>query len=122
MTQKAIRYEFMTESTLTEMYSAVEAEVQIPGDSTTLLRKDFICRLKIADRVQLCTRYCGSFPLIYCLILLCAVQLVVCGQALSHCVKCTVEDIMKHWHSDMRNIYVLKDGDFSFSSVFILSQ
>lgn len=114
MTQKAIRYEFMTESTLTEMYSAIEAEVQIPGDSTTLLRKDFISRLKIADRVHR-IHCCGSFPfMLYCLVLLCGVQLVVCGQALSHCVKCTVEDIMKHWHSDMSHIYVLKDGEYSF--------
>lgn len=48
--------------------------------------------------------------------LLCILQLIVCGQALSHCVKCTVEDIAEHWENqggdraDLSRLYVLEDG------------
>ncbi len=40
-----------TESHLTEMYSALEAEVVLPSDPTTMLNKELLGRLKIADQV-----------------------------------------------------------------------
>jgi hypothetical protein len=53
---------------------------------------------------------------VYLLLLLLLVQLLVCGQALSHCVNMTVRDIVDHWkqsghHKDeLHRIYILEDG------------
>ena len=37
-------------------------------------------------------------------------QLVVCGQALSHCVNFTLRDIVDNWRNDPSSIYLLEDG------------
>eukprot|EP01034_Spumella_vulgaris_P034252 gene34252-42237_t len=65
------------ENNLTEMYSAIEAEVPIPSDPRTEQNVPLMHRLKRAKKV------------------------VVCGQALSHCVNYTTRDILKYW--DPRN-------------------
>lgn len=85
-TAKSINFIHKTQNTLTEMYSALEAEVPIPNDPTTMLNKDFLNRLKIAD------------------------QLLICGQAKSHCVNFTTRDILKHWTKDKQRICILEDG------------
>lgn len=37
-------------------------------------------------------------------------KLIICGQALSHCVNYTIRDIISHWPKDrMDNIIILKD-------------
>jgi len=36
------------------------------------------------------------------------VQLVVCGQALSHCVKYTVNDILSQWNKEKSRIIILE--------------
>jgi hypothetical protein len=46
-------------------------------------------------------------------------QLIICGQALSHCVQYTVRDILKHWTKDKRQIYLLVDGEKNVSHVNI---
>lgn len=58
---------------LTEMYSAVEAEVPLPEDPRTYTNVPLIQHLKRAKKV------------------------VVCGQALSHCVNYTTRDVLKNW-------------------------
>ena len=37
-------------------------------------------------------------------------KLLVCGQALSHCVNYTMRDIMYHWDDAMSDLVLLKDG------------
>lgn len=60
----------------TEHYSAVKAEVPDPGDATTGLNTDFIDVIKEADKI------------------------LVAGEAGSHCVKNTVEDIADGFNDD----------------------
>lgn len=42
-------------------------------------------------------------------------QLIVCGQALSHAVNFTMRDLIKHWRGDMSQLVLLEDGK-SFSN------
>jgi nicotinamidase/pyrazinamidase len=70
----------------TEMYSAIAADVPLPSDPSTYLNHKLLDELNTAD------------------------QLVVCGQALSHCVNFTVRDIVSHWHSDKSRILIMQDG------------
>ena len=39
-------------------------------------------------------------------------QLIVCGQALSHAVNFTMRDLIKHWRGDMSQLVLLEDGKF----------
>lgn len=39
-------------------------------------------------------------------------QLIVCGQALSHCVNFTVRDIVDNWRGENAKIVVLEDGRY----------
>jgi nicotinamidase/pyrazinamidase len=69
---------------LTEGYSALEAEV--PVDKTTTFDWSLQKSLIVSDR------------------------LLVCGQAMSHCVNFTLRDVAKHWPSDkLSNITLLTD-------------
>jgi nicotinamidase-related amidase len=70
----------------TEMYSAIAADVPIPSDPATYVNHKLLDHLNTAD------------------------QLVVCGQALSHCVNFTCRDILNHWHSDKSKICIMQDG------------
>lgn len=36
-------------------------------------------------------------------------KLIICGQALSHCVQYTLKDILKHWKKDKKLIYLLRN-------------
>lgn len=71
----------------TEMYSAIEAEVPVDSDPQTHTNKELVHLLKDAAKV------------------------LVCGQAMSHCVNYTTRDILRDW--DPRNtsdIIILTDG------------
>lgn len=98
---KTIKYIKKGMNCLTEMYSVIKAEVAIPTDYLTqsneaLLNNLFNCK-----------------------------RLIVCGQALSHCVKWTVIDILKDWairatadgHRDKSiydtKLFLLTDGSSS---------
>lgn len=70
----------------TEMYSAIIAEVPIRDDAATHFNA------KLMQKLHACP------------------QLVVCGQALSHCVNFTVRDIVDNWRGDNSKIVILKDG------------
>lgn len=70
---------------LTEMYSAMEADVPVTADTAmnTSLQKS----LETSDR------------------------LIVCGQAMSHCVNYTLRDIVQNWPKDrISQITLLTDG------------
>ena len=56
LTGRSLNFVNKTESHMTEMYSALEAEVVLPDDETTMLNKPLLSRLQIADQV--------SFPLV----------------------------------------------------------
>mmetsp|Transcript_13727 Transcript_13727/g.22884 ORF Transcript_13727/g.22884 Transcript_13727/m.22884 type:complete len:313 (-) Transcript_13727:325-1263(-) len=74
---------------LTEMYSAIQAEVPIPSDPNTTKNTELLQELEKSGR------------------------LFVCGQALSHCVNFTVRDIVKHFKENnvtTDRIFILKDG------------
>ena len=72
---------------LTEMYSALSAEIEIASDPSTQVDMNMVQRLITADR------------------------LLICGQALSHCVNYTVRDLMSHISPDyVSRINLVKDG------------
>lgn len=86
-TGKKITYVEKGMNNFTEMYSAIEAEVPIETDLQTQTNKPLVKLLKDASKV------------------------VVCGQAMSHCVNYTTRDILREW--DPRNtsdIIILTDG------------
>lgn len=75
---------------LTEMYSAIKAEVEISTDPATTKNIELLGELRKAGK------------------------LFVAGQALSHCVNFTVRDIVKDWKdnprsTDLSNIVILTD-------------
>jgi nicotinamidase-related amidase len=72
-TLRSVRKVIKGSNPWTEHYSAVLAEVPDPQDQDTQLNKDFIAHLGQADRIY------------------------VAGEAGSHCVKATVEDIARQF-------------------------
>ncbi|KAJ1431463.1 hypothetical protein B484DRAFT_448360 [Ochromonadaceae sp. CCMP2298] len=83
---------------LTEMYSAIKAEVPIVSDSTTTKNEELLDELRKSGR------------------------LLICGQALSHCVRFTATDILHDWEeyamlncepADFAKIYILEDASAS---------
>lgn len=84
--KKEVEYVMKGQNSLTEMYSAIMAEVPMPDDPGTQLNSKLLRRLQSSR------------------------QLVVCGQALSHCVNFTVRDLVKHWRSDKSRILLMRDG------------
>eukprot|EP01034_Spumella_vulgaris_P030334 gene30334-37531_t len=83
---KTVKHIFKGMNCLTEMYSAIEAEVPMKTDPTTTKNEELLMELKKSKR------------------------LIVCGQALSHCVNYTVRDIAADWDKDkLRQIYVIQD-------------
>ena len=57
----------------TEMYSALAADVEDPYDTSTAFNEHLMSKLQLYDK------------------------LVICGQARSHVVKFTMEDILKYY-------------------------
>ena len=73
---------------LTESYSALRADVPFKGDISTELNENLLDRIIRAP------------------------QVLVCGQAKSHCVNYTVTDILKRMSaSDRPKIVLLQDGE-----------
>lgn len=88
-TMKIVNFVHKGMNCLTEMYSAIEAEVPVATDSTTTKNHDLLRRLRHPKR------------------------LIVCGQALTHCVCWTVYDILTDWRAhgcDVSVMYLLRDG------------
>ena len=83
---RPVRYIMKGMNCRTEMYSALEAEVEDAADASTFLNFEVIGQIKKNDR------------------------LLVCGQALSHGLHYTFLDIMKHWHKRFEQLVLLEDG------------
>jgi nicotinamidase/pyrazinamidase len=86
-----VRHVFKGTNPWTEHYSAIEAEVPDPTDPGTVLNTALLLSLGQAD------------------------QLLIAGEASSHCVRSTTEHIVQHlprlvpgWHA--RRIVLLTDG------------
>lgn len=83
-TGKSINFIQKGENLLTEMYSVLQAEV--PIDESTSLNRILLNELLESD------------------------QLIVCGQAMSHCVNYTVRDIVTNWPEEkLSKILILFD-------------
>ena len=82
---KSIEYIQKGTNCLTEMYSALAAEVPILTDPSTTLNRHLLEKLKEAG------------------------QLFICGEAKSHCVNYTMRDIVANWHSDYQRLVLLED-------------
>ena len=82
---KTIQYIHKGMNCLTEMYSALAAEVPVIDDSSTHLNQDLIDTLHTADTV------------------------LICGEAKSHCVNYTMRDLADHWNKDMSALVLLSN-------------
>jgi len=91
-TCRAARYVIKGNNSLTEHYSAIRAEVEIESDPNTKLNRKFISDLKQFDKV------------------------VLCGQAVSHCVNFTVRDLVTEWPEErLADLVILSDCSSSVS-------
>ena len=82
---KTVEYIHKGTNCLTEMYSAMAAEVPVADDLSTAMNMDLVARLNTADR------------------------LFICGEAKSHCVNYTMRDIARHWDKDHAGLILLDD-------------
>lgn len=83
---RAINYVLKGNNMLTEHYSALQADVQREDDVRTQFNQVTYDRLRLADRV------------------------IICGQALSHCVAFTTRDLLSHWpEEEASKVVLLKD-------------
>lgn len=82
-----VDYVLKGQNCLTEMYSALKADVEIEGDCSTKINTALIESLQTYDKV------------------------LVCGEALSHCVNFTTRDLVDHWPKEnLSKICILKDA------------
>jgi nicotinamidase-related amidase len=81
----AIQYIHKGTNCLTEMYSAIAAEVPMSDDPSTGINQELIEHLHTADRV------------------------LICGEAKSHCVNYTMRDIAAHWRKEQSALVLLSD-------------
>jgi nicotinamidase/pyrazinamidase len=88
---RAITWVLKGQNNHTEMYSALKAEVPVPGDPTTELNTQLIADLAKHS------------------------QVIVCGEAKSHCVNWTTRDLVSGWPKGrpFSDIVVLSDGTCS---------
>jgi nicotinamidase-related amidase len=71
---------------LTEMYSGLKADVELKHDASTQLNRKLVARLLEADRV------------------------LICGQALSHCVQFTTRDLIANWPKNrIQDLWLIED-------------
>jgi nicotinamidase/pyrazinamidase len=82
---KKVEYIWKGENLNTEMYSAIAAEVPVEDDPKTGYNELLMKRLNACDAV------------------------IICGQALSHCVNFTARDIMGRWKGAKDALIVLTD-------------
>ncbi|KAJ1419803.1 hypothetical protein B484DRAFT_433674, partial [Ochromonadaceae sp. CCMP2298] len=83
---RPITYIMKGQNLRTEMYSALMAEVEDSADPSTALNTELLNSLKISDRI------------------------LICGQALSHCVNATTRDLIDHLGKERNHLVLLKDA------------
>jgi len=84
---QTVQYVRKGQNNMTEMYSAIEAEVPVASDPLTQTNFGFIGELKNASKV------------------------IIGGQALSHCVNYTTRDLLRYWTPrDPKDLILLLDG------------
>ena len=86
LTGRAVRQVLKGENPRTEHYSALRAEVPVPGDPSTELNTPILRELERAD------------------------LLVVAGEAGSHCVRATVEHILGNWSGPAGHLVLARDA------------
>ena len=82
---KTINYIHKGMNCLTEMYSAIKAEVPVINDPSTKLNRALLSDLSQANK------------------------LIFCGEAKSHCVNYTMRDVAAHWEKEMSSLYLLNN-------------
>ncbi|ETP44960.1 hypothetical protein F442_08535 [Phytophthora nicotianae P10297] len=83
---KPVQYIMKGSNSFTEHYSALKAEFELSYDPTTSLNQALVDTLKLADKV------------------------VVCGEAISHCVNYTVRDLADAWPAErIHDLVILTD-------------
>lgn len=83
---RTVHYFIKGNNMLTECYSAFRADVPVESDPRTFYNEKLLARLLRANRV------------------------LVCGQAMSHCVNFTVRDMVPRWPKErLRDIFLLED-------------
>jgi nicotinamidase-related amidase len=92
---KTIHYVMKGTNSLTEHYSALKADVEIPDDPSTGVHDCDYC----AD-IENLTVCCTGLNVRLITQLQGADKVIVCGQALSHCVNFTVRDLAESWPLD----------------------
>jgi nicotinamidase-related amidase len=126
---RTINYIRKGSSRLTEMYSALKAEVPIPNKTRDLLaafglqrdksfqdmdldetrmelyKRGYLGQEDTEDNTHLNEQLLGDLML--------SGNLVVAGQALSHCLNYTVRDLMRHWALPASHIVILSDASSS---------
>jgi nicotinamidase/pyrazinamidase len=83
---REVTFVWKGQNCMTEMYSALRAEVPVPSDERTHLNAALLRTLRASSR------------------------LFVCGQALSHCVNFTVRDLVASSADGLDAITILRDG------------
>ena len=84
-TMKTINYVMKGQNCMTEMYSAMQAEIPIPDDPSTCIDPVLVSRINTAEK------------------------LLICGEAKSHCVNYTMRDIVEIWQKDNSNLILMDD-------------
>jgi nicotinamidase-related amidase len=89
-TGKSVEFVMKGQNLLTEMYSALRAEVEVSPD--TRLNKPLLESLKSSGRI------------------------LICGQALSHCVNYTARDLIDNMPGEEHKVQILKNCSSSVTS------
>ncbi|KAG7398309.1 hypothetical protein PHYBOEH_011304 [Phytophthora boehmeriae] len=83
---KPVQYVMKGSNSFTEHYSALKAEFELPYDPATSLNQALVDSLQLADKV------------------------VICGEAISHCVNYTVRDLVDAWPTErLSDLIILTD-------------
>ncbi|MBM75026.1 MAG: hypothetical protein CMK59_06480 [Proteobacteria bacterium] len=82
---KPVEYIHKGMNCLTEMYSALAAEVPLQDDPTTSMNLELLKKLNTADNI------------------------LICGEAKSHCVNYTMRDLAAHWTKEQSALVLLSD-------------
>ena len=131
--RKNVYYVHKGQNCLSEMYSAIRAEVPVETDPDTQTNRKLINRLQRSHTEENSIGVSAAFPILptlfnkflsrFTFYQYQYEKLVICGQARSHCVNYTTRDICEEWtltdegteHKTIKShhkIFVLEDGEY----------